>query len=161
MTDQTDMDPGTRRRPRPRAWIGAAIGMAALAGTLAAVPAAGAQAATSGTKTTKKVVEVVSRVPEGKTTPITMLATTGGASLYIAPATGCTGSCLTVWPPLQIGAGKTPTGIKGLGTTRVMISGKSRRQVTYLGKALYTFEDDSGTSLNGNGVGGFKAAKVH
>jgi predicted lipoprotein with Yx(FWY)xxD motif len=161
MTERMDMDPGSRRHPRPRAWIGAAIGMAALAGSLAAVPAVGAQAATSSTKTAKKVVEVVSRVPEGKTAAITMLATTGGASLYIAPATGCTGSCLTVWPPLQIGAGKTPTGIKGLGTTRVMISGKSRRQVTYLGKALYTFEDDSGTSLNGNGVGGFKAAKVH
>jgi hypothetical protein len=42
-----------------------------------------------------------------------------------------------------------------------MIGGQSRRQVTYLGKALYTFESDSGTSLNGNGVGGFKAAKVH
>jgi hypothetical protein len=36
-----------------------------------------------------------------------------------------------------------------------------RRQVTYLGKRLYTFEDDSGTSLNGNSVAGFKAAKVH
>jgi predicted lipoprotein with Yx(FWY)xxD motif len=161
MTERMDMDPGTRRHPRPRAWIGAAIGMAALAGSLAAVPAVGAQAATSSTRAAKKVVEVVSRVPEGKTTPITMLATTGGASLYIAPATGCTGACLTVWPPLQIGAGETPTGIKGLGTMRVMISGKSRRQVTYLGKLLYTFESDSGTSLNGNGVGGFKAAKVH
>jgi predicted lipoprotein with Yx(FWY)xxD motif len=160
MTERMDRGPGTRRHPRPRAWIGAAIGIAALAGSLAAVPAVGAQAATS-TRTAKKVVEVVSRVPEGKTTAITMLATTGGASLYIAPATGCTGACLTVWPPLQIGAGKTPTGIKGLGTMRVMISGKSRRQVTYLGKLLYTFESDSGTSLNGNGVGGLKAAKVH
>jgi predicted lipoprotein with Yx(FWY)xxD motif len=160
MTERMDRGPGTGRHPRPRAWIGAAIGIAALAGSLAAVPAVGAQAAT-GTPTPKKVVKVVSRVPAGKTTAIRMLATTGGASLYIGPATGCTGACLTVWPPLEIGAGKMPTGIKGLGTTRVMIGGVSRRQVTYLGKALYTFESDTGTSLNGNGVGGFKAAKVH
>jgi predicted lipoprotein with Yx(FWY)xxD motif len=159
MTERMDRGPGSRRHPRPRAWIGAAIGIAALAGSLAAVPAVGAQAAT-GTGTPKVAVKVVFRVPEGKTTAIKMLATPAGASLYIAPTTGCTGGCLTVWPPLQIGAAKTPTGVKGLGTTTVMINGKTRRQVTYLGKPLYTFEDDSGHSLDGNGVGGFMAAKV-
>lgn len=102
--------------------------------------------------TTAKVVQVVDRPPVGK-----MLATVKGASLYVHPGGPCTGGCLTVWPPLLMPKGKTmPTGAKGLGTTPD--GSKGRLQVTYHDLPLYTFTGDSGTSVNGNGVGGFEAA---
>ncbi len=37
---------------------------------------------------------------------------------------------------------------------------KTEYQVTYRGKRLYTFVDDSGSQVNGNGVAGFVVAKV-
>jgi predicted lipoprotein with Yx(FWY)xxD motif len=99
------------------------------------------------------VVQVVNRSPVGN-----MLATTGGASLYIHPSGACTGSCLSVWPPLLMPAGKTkPKGAQCLTT----VSTASGLQVSYHNQPLYTFTSDSGTSLNGNGVGGFKAAKIN
>ena len=108
------------------------------------------------TGTSVKVVTVVTRAPVGK-----MLATIKGASLYTSSAS-CTASCLTVWPPLVMPVGKTvPTGTKGLATTPITVGGKHHLQVTYRGKALYRFTGDSGTSLNGNGLGTFKAAVLH
>jgi predicted lipoprotein with Yx(FWY)xxD motif len=149
-------------RGRKTAWAGAALGVVVLAGSLASIPLATAQAANGASTTMNKtVVRVVTRTPSGSTTPVKMLATVKGASLYFAPSTGCTGGCLSVWPPLEIAAGKTPKGIGGLGTTTVMIGKKTHDQVTYLGKPLYAFVDDSGTSVNGNGVAGFSVAKVH
>ena len=38
--------------------------------------------------------------------------------------------------------------------------GNHRLQVTYRGHRLYTFADDSGTSVTGNNLEGFKVAKV-
>ena len=141
--------------------MGALVIVLALAGALASVPAASAQAAGTATKTKdKKVVQVVTRTPEDSTSAVTMLATVKGRSLYTAPASGCTGGCLTVWPPLYVAKGKTPTGVTGLGTVSVTIGKKTKFQVTYMGKALYTFVNDSGTSADGNGVGGFMVAVV-
>jgi len=143
--------------------MGALVIVLALAGAMASVPAASAQAAGTATKMKdKKVVQVVTRTPEGSTSAVTMLATVKGRSLYTAPASGCTGSCLTIWPPLYVAKGKTPTGVgvTGLGTVSVMVGKKTKFQVTYMGKALYTFVDDSGTSADGNGVGGFMLATV-
>jgi predicted lipoprotein with Yx(FWY)xxD motif len=131
----------------------ARTGVAVVALTAVAVVLPGmqiAQAAGGGKKAT--VVEGVSRSPVGK-----MLATTSGASLYILPTGSCTGTCLTVWPPLLMPAGKTkPRGAECLST----VSTGGGLQVTYDNKPLYTFEDDSGTSLNGNHVAGFVAAKI-
>jgi predicted lipoprotein with Yx(FWY)xxD motif len=124
----------------------AATGIAVLAPGLAPVQAASPH----GMGAT--VVQVVNRSPIGN-----MLATTGGASLYTLPKGSCTGGCLSVWPPLLMPTGKTkPKGAECLGT----VSTPSGLQVTYNKHALYTFTGDSGTSVNGNGVGGFKAAKV-
>ena len=86
-----------------------------------------------------------------------MLATTKGASLYIHPGGPCTGGCLSIWPALLMPAGKTmPMGAQCL--TTVKASGGL--QVKYHGQKLYTFTSDSGSSLNGNGVAGFQAAKI-
>jgi predicted lipoprotein with Yx(FWY)xxD motif len=141
---------GLRRWTR-NGWTCAAAGIAACAGAAVVVPVA-AQAATTKTEA---VAKVVTRAPFGK-----MLATEKGASLYTT-ASACTASCLTIWPPLLMAKGKTtPTGVSGLSTVKVTIGKNHDLQVTYKGKRLYTFISDHGTSVTGNGVGGFKAAKV-
>ena len=141
----------TSRRGRVL-WAGTALEVLAVAGVSVMAPAVSAQAATG---TTQRVVEVVTRAPFGK-----MLATLKGRSLYTTTSP-CTGSCLVAWPPLLMASGKTtPTGVTGLGTVALTFHGVPRLQVTYHGSALYKFVSDSGTSVNGNGVGGFKVAKV-
>jgi predicted lipoprotein with Yx(FWY)xxD motif len=138
-------------RHRHARWV-AVAGLAAVGGVLAVAPTVPAHA---GGGTTEAVVQVVDRAPFGA-----MLATTKGRSLYKTMGP-CTGQCLVVWPPLVMASGKTvPTGVSGLGTVTTVVGGVTRLQVTYKGKPLYKFDQDSGSEVNGNGVGGFKVAKV-
>lgn len=128
--------------------VGVAIAATAGISVATLMPAQAAVLAGKGAT----VVQVVNRSPIGN-----MLATTGGASLYIHPSGPCTGGCLSVWPELVMPAGKTkPKGAECLTT----VSNSGGLQVSYRNQPLYTFTGDSGTSVNGNGVGGFKAAKV-
>lgn len=133
--------------PRASVAAAAALGLAIL------VPGLGlAQAAAPAGANAAVVVQVVNRSPVGN-----MLATTGGASLYIHPKGQCTGGCLSIWPALLMPAGKTkPKGAECLTT----VDTPGGLQVRYHKQALYTFTGDSGTSVNGNGVGGFKAARI-
>jgi predicted lipoprotein with Yx(FWY)xxD motif len=88
-----------------------------------------------------------------------ILVTTKGRALYVLPHGSCRGACLSVWPRLVMPKGKTiPKGAMCLGTKKFGSHG--RRQVTYRKMRLYTFVDDSGTSVNGNNVSGFKVARV-
>ena len=140
---------GTTRNGRA---VRAGVATAAAVGFAVLAPGLGAQAAAPAGMKSAVVVQIVNRSPVGN-----MLATTGGASLYTHPSGPCTGGCLQVWPALLMPAGKTkPKGVECLST----VSTPAGLQVTYNKQALYTFTGDSGTSLNGNGVGGFKAAKV-
>jgi hypothetical protein len=87
-----------------------------------------------------------------------ILTNDAGRSLYIKPTGSCTGSCLSIWPALLMPKGTTtPGGAKCLTTTPF---GLSRLQVEYMRHRLYTFSGDMGTSVNGNGRGGFLVAKV-
>jgi predicted lipoprotein with Yx(FWY)xxD motif len=88
-----------------------------------------------------------------------ILVTVHGAALYYQPSGSCTGQCLSIWPRLVMPAGKTkPTGASCLGTRAF---GKHHRlQVTYRKHRLYTFTGDSGGSVTGDGIAGFKVAKV-
>jgi predicted lipoprotein with Yx(FWY)xxD motif len=86
-----------------------------------------------------------------------ILYTTHGRALYYLPSGSCTGECLSIWPPLKMPKGKTVP--KGAGCLRTVRFGRGR-QVTYNHHRLYTFVDDSGSSVTGNGVAGFKVAKV-
>ena len=88
-----------------------------------------------------------------------ILVTVTGRALYYMPHGSCTGQCLAIWPRLVMPAGKTrPLGANCLGTSA--FGTHHRLQVTYRGRRLYTFASDSGSSVTGNGVGGFKVAKV-
>ena len=101
----------------------------------------------------KQMVKVVNRKPVGK-----MLATTGGLSLYYMPSGSCDSSCQGFWPPLTLPKGSTavPTGATCLATAKL----GSLRQVTYRRHRLYTFYLDSGSSVGGDGMSGFVAARV-
>jgi len=73
----------------------------------------------------------------------------------------CTGSCLTVWPPLTVPAGTAPTAGTGVtGTVAAVLQANGTYQVTYNGAPLYTFATDTAGQVTGNGVGGFSVVKV-
>jgi predicted lipoprotein with Yx(FWY)xxD motif len=79
-----------------------------------------------------------------------------GRALYTNP-NGCSAACQSIWPPLLMPAGATtPAGAPCLGTAKL----GSNLQVTYHKLRLYTFVNDSGHSVTGNGVAGFHVAKV-
>jgi len=71
-------------------------------------------------------------------------------------------SCLSVWKPLTVANGTKPTGPVSLGT--VARPDGEGMQVTYQGRPLYTFANDSAAGdASGNGlkdVGTWKAATV-
>jgi predicted lipoprotein with Yx(FWY)xxD motif len=98
------------------------------------------------------VVKEVMRKPYGK-----ILTTAKKLTLYVQQTGTCTGSCLTIWPPLLLPSGETvPTGAPDLGT----VSMSEGLQVTYNSMPLYTFYTDSKKSVNGEGQGGFVVAQV-
>ncbi len=139
--------------PARAAAAAALIGSLMAVAALAPVAPASARAMKSKSAT---VVQVVTRT-SGAMTFTNMLATVPGLSLYVdTNSSPCTKGCLTVWPPLYMPKGKTmPLGAAGLGTVKM---GK-HRQVTLNGKRLYTFDGDSGSSVNGENVGGFIVAQ--
>jgi predicted lipoprotein with Yx(FWY)xxD motif len=90
-----------------------------------------------------------------------LVTVNGGMALYYMPHGSCTAAsgCLAIWPRLVMPKGKTiATGARCLGTAS--FGTQHRLQVTYHGKRLYTFSSDMGHSVTGNGVEGFKVAKV-
>jgi predicted lipoprotein with Yx(FWY)xxD motif len=131
--------------------VGVGVGIAALVasvGALGAVPASASVQPRVASHTGRSAVVV--KVAKSRGGFKDVLTTTKGATLYTASS--CTGGCLSVWPPLFMPKGTTvPKGVSGLGTVK---DGK-RLQVTYKKHRLYTFTSDSGSSVNGNGVGGF------
>ena len=141
---------------RAVSWAAGAVVAAVLVGgpTAATTGIAAAQVHPSGpsTATSAVVVKEASRTGFGK-----ILVTPGaGRALYFNPA-GCNAAFRGVWPPLTMPAGATvPKGAPCLGTAKL----GTKLQVTYHGMRLYTFINDMGHSVNGNGVAGFHAAKL-
>ena len=142
-----------------RAGAGVAIGaLCVSAGALGVVPAsAGVVQARSLPHTAKTAVVV--KIAKSRGGFKNVLTTTAGTGATLYTAMSCTGSCLSIWPPLLMPKGATvpkgPKGLTGLGTVK---SGK-RLQVTYKKHRLYTFTSDSGSSVSGNGVAGFTVIK--
>jgi len=133
-------------------------GLAALAlvGLLAFSVAGGV----GGTTPTKRVVKV-GTLSDGTS----VLANLRGRTLYSLSVEKhgkfiCTGGCLSIWHPLVVAKGVRPTGPVTLGTVK-RPDGKT--QVTYRGRPLYSFADDTKAGeSNGEGikdVGTWHAAK--
>jgi len=140
--------------PRGMSWIARAVVAVVLVGGVTAATAgiAAAQTGPAPASTNALVVKEAFRMGFGK-----MLVVHGsGRALYTNPA-GCSAACQSIWPPLVMPPGTTtPTGAPCLGTAKL----GSQLQVTYHGLRFYTFVNDTGHSVNGNGVAGFHVAKV-
>lgn len=112
--------------------------------------------------TSKRVVKEANNASLGKT----VLTANNGLTLYSLSVEKngrfiCTGSCLKDWHPLVVAAGVKPAGPVALGTVK---RPDGRRQVTFEGRPLYTFDSDSKKGdANGEGikdVGTWHAAEV-
>jgi predicted lipoprotein with Yx(FWY)xxD motif len=136
---------------------GFTVGAAALGLSLAALAAAPANAAThlAAGKPATVEVEVKTVAKYGK-----ILVDQKGLPLYYDSQNkpghwACTAGCLTAWPPLVLPKGQTSAdmgmGVKGLGTVKAPYG----TQVTWDGKALYTFIEDSAGKVTGNDVHDF------
>jgi predicted lipoprotein with Yx(FWY)xxD motif len=92
-------------------------------------------------RTTKQVVKEANNSSLGHT----VLTANNGLTLYSLSVEKngrfiCKGSCLKDWFPLVVAAGVKPTGPVPLGTVK---RPDGRRQVTFEGRPLYTFDGDS------------------
>lgn len=88
----------------------------------------------------------------------TILVTSAGDALYFADQESggiqCVDACVRIWMPLTIGTGQTATAGPGVGGRLATVARPDGpAQVTYDGKPLYTFAQDSGPGhADGNGV---------
>lgn len=128
----------------------------ALVGLLAFAVTGGA----GGSTPTKRVVKVAS-LSDGSS----VLANLRGRTLYSLSVEKhgrfvCTAGCLSIWHPLVVPKGVRPTGPVTLGTVKRPDGGT---QVTYRGRPLYRFANDTKTGqANGEGfkdVGTWHAAR--
>lgn len=116
-----------------------------------AILAAGLFSSLATARTSKQVVREAQSSSLGKT----VLTANNGLTLYSLSVEKhgnfiCKGSCLKDWFPLVVAAGVKPTGPVALGTVK---RPDGRRQVTFEGRPLYTFDGDSRKGqANGEGI---------
>jgi predicted lipoprotein with Yx(FWY)xxD motif len=90
----------------------------------------------------------------------TVVTDQGGRTLYLftndttsPPASNCTGSCATAWPPAVVSGAVPATGIGG--TVGTVTRSDGARQLTLNGNPLYRYAGDSAAGqANGQGIGG-------
>jgi predicted lipoprotein with Yx(FWY)xxD motif len=118
------------------------------AASLVAVFAAHSGAASSMAK------QLVVKTANNPTLHQKVLVNRNGSTLYSLSVEQrgrfiCTRSCLSLWAPLIVPKGTTPTGALHLGTVR---RPDGRTQVSYRGRPVYTFtEDRKPGDVKGNG----------
>jgi predicted lipoprotein with Yx(FWY)xxD motif len=125
--------------------------MIPLALTAALVAAFAAHSSTAGSMSKQLVV----RTADNPTLHEKVLVNRKGSTLYSLSVEQrgkfiCTDkACLSVWAPLVVAKGTTPTGAPNLGTVR---RPDGRIQVSYRGRPLYTFSGDrKAGDVRGNG----------
>ena len=148
------MQPTARPRSARRLFPLALVALVAVL----VLPVAGGVAGTVSTKRVAKAVE--------SSDGASLLATLKGRTLYSLSVEKhgkfiCTGGCLSVWHPLVVPKDVKPTGPVSLGTVK---RPEGKIQVTYRGRPLYSFAEDTGRGqTNGEGikdVGTWHAAKL-
>ena len=140
------------------------LGTAALLTALAALAAGPSYGAAGGMSAPQRVVKTA----QNRSLDKTVLVDRRGKTLYTLSAEThgrfiCTTKvCLSLWTPLVVAHGTTPAGAKLLATVR---RPDGRTQVTYRGRPLYTFtEDTKPGDVKGNGfkdVGTWLAATTN
>ena len=140
------------------------LGTAALLTALAALAAGPSYGAAGGMSAPQRVVKTA----QNRSLDKTVLVDRRGKTLYTLSAEThgrfiCTTKVgLSLWTPLVVAHGTTPAGAKLLATVR---RPDGRTQVTYRGRPLYTFTEDTKTGdVKGNGfkdVGTWLAATTN
>jgi predicted lipoprotein with Yx(FWY)xxD motif len=88
----------------------------------------------------------------------TVLVDSSGQALYTnnrdsGKNIACTGSCTAIWVPLMAPSGGQPTSSDQAVQAKLgVVKSKGGSQVTFGGKPLYTFVQDSSGQVTGNGV---------
>jgi predicted lipoprotein with Yx(FWY)xxD motif len=88
----------------------------------------------------------------------TVLVDSSGQALYTnnrdsGMNVACTGSCTAIWVPLMAPSGGQPTSSDQAVQAKLgVVKSKGGSQVTFGGKPLYTFVQDSSGQVTGNGV---------
>ena len=118
------------------------LGTAALLTALAALAAGPSYGAAGAMSASQRVVKTA----QNRALDRTVLVDRRGKTLYTLSAEThgrfiCTTKfCLSLWTPLVVARGTTPAGAKLLATVK---RPDGRTQVTYRGRPLYTFNEDS------------------
>ncbi|HUY61371.1 MAG TPA: hypothetical protein VMW49_05795 [Candidatus Dormibacteraeota bacterium] len=139
-------------------WLGG-LAAALLAACGAPPPTQGGQhSSPSATATAGPPASPVGTVAvsvSGKVEPV-LIDSAGRTLYYFTPdtptAATCTGSCITLWPPLLTTASSllAPSGVTG---ALSVLHGANGAQVEYQGHPLYTYSGDTGPGqANGEGV---------
>lgn len=138
----------------------AAVASIALAGALAAC---GSQASSGSSATptpSAASASTPSPTPAPSASPVVLAQTVGSNGTILVAASNmmtvytfasdppgvsaCKGGCATVWPPLTVPAGTTPTGGSGVpGALATITRDDGSLQVTYKGLPLYFFHNDA------------------
>jgi predicted lipoprotein with Yx(FWY)xxD motif len=134
----------TTRRERARRVPIAAVASAAVAvGALAVLPATAAGAANPQVKVAAQTIGGMGKV-----------LVSGGKALYVLTpsATPCTSACLAIWPALTVHSGSKATALTGVTKSKLGVTtdAKGAHQVTYGGKPVYFFVEDSKGTVKGN-----------
>jgi predicted lipoprotein with Yx(FWY)xxD motif len=139
------------------------LGTAALVAAIAALDAGRSYGAGNEMSASRRVVKTT----QNRTLHETVLVNRRGMTLYTLSAETrgrfiCTTKfCLSLWTPLVVAHGTTPAGAKLLATIK---RPDGRTQVTYRGRPLYTFNEDTKPGdVKGNGfkdVGTWLAASA-
>ena len=133
----------TRRERARRVPIAALAGAAAAVGALAVLPATAAGAASPQVKVSAQTIGSMGKV-----------LVSGGKALYVLTPSGngCDSACLAIWPALTVHAGSKATAGSGVTKSKfgVTTDAKGAHQVTYGGKPVYFFVEDSKGTVKGD-----------
>jgi predicted lipoprotein with Yx(FWY)xxD motif len=123
-------------------------------GSTSTSPTSAAAASSTPSSTSASTVKTATDAKLGQ-----ILVDSRGKALYVfdrdtAGKVACTGSCATLWPPLEVPGG-TPTGTGVTATLATVARPDGSQQVTLAGRPLYTYAaDPSPGVVNGDGFGG-------
>ena len=131
-----------RTRRVPIAVVGSAAAAAAV-GALAVLPMTTAGAATPQVKVAAQTIGSNGKV-----------LVSGGKALYVLTPSGngCDSACLAIWPALTVHSGSKATAGSGVTKSKLGVTtdSKGAHQVTYGGKPVYFFVEDSKGTLKGD-----------
>jgi predicted lipoprotein with Yx(FWY)xxD motif len=121
--------------------------MAALASAAAAVGAMAVLPATGAGAAAPVKVSAQTIGSNGK------VLVSGGKALYVLTpsGTGCNAACLAIWPALTVKSGAKATAGAGVQKSKLGVTtdAKGAHQVTYGGKPVYWFVEDSKGTVKG------------